>query len=75
MRIRSGVVGVGQAWESRHLPALRALSDRFEVCAVCDPVRHRAEVAARPLGASVHDGFRALTARRDIEAVLLLWQA
>ena len=72
MKIRIGVVGVGPLWESRHLPALRALSDRFEVAAVCDPVQHRAQQAARQLGASVHDGFRALTARDDIDAVLLL---
>jgi predicted dehydrogenase len=72
MKIRVGVVGIGPAWESRHLPALRALSDRFEVAALCDPVQHRAQQAARQLGASVHDGFRALTARPDIDAVLLL---
>src|SRR5262245_50637770 len=72
MKIRVGVVGIGPLWESRHLPALRALSDRFEVAALCDPVQHRAEQAARQLGASVHDGFRALTSRSDIDAVLLL---
>lgn len=72
MKIRVGVVGIGPLWESRHLPALRALSDRFEVAALCDPVQHRAEQAARQLGAAVHDGFRALTARSDIDAVLLL---
>ena len=72
MKLRIGVVGVGPAWESRHLPALRALSDRFEVCAVCDPVQHRAEFAARQFNASVHDGFRVLINRDDIDAVMLL---
>jgi len=72
MRIRVGVVGIGPLWESRHLPALRALSDRYEVRAVCDPVQHRAHLAARQLNADVHDGFRALTARDDLDAVLLL---
>lgn len=72
MKLRIGVVGVGPAWESRHLPALRALSDRFEVCAVCDPVQHRAEYVARQFNASVHDGFRVLINRSDIDAVLLL---
>jgi predicted dehydrogenase len=72
MKIRVGVVGIGPLWESRHLPALRALSDRFEVRAVCDPVQHRAQLAARHLNASLHDGFRALTARDDIDAILLL---
>ncbi|RIK77125.1 MAG: gfo/Idh/MocA family oxidoreductase [Planctomycetota bacterium] len=72
MKIRVGVVGIGPLWDSRHLPALRALSDRFDVAAVCDPVQHRAQQAARQLNASVHDGFRALTARSDVDAVLLL---
>ncbi len=72
MKLRIGVIGVGPAWESRHLPALRALSDRFEVVAFCDPVQHRAEQAARPFNAAVHDGFRGLTSREEIDAVLLL---
>jgi len=72
MKLRLGVVGVGTAWDSRHLPALRALSDRFEVCGVCDSVQHRAEYASRQFDTVVHDGFRALTNRQDIDAVLLL---
>lgn len=71
MRIKVGVIGVGPDWETRRLPALRAVPDRFEVTAVCDPVGHRAEQAARTLGADAHDGFRALMARRDVEAVML----
>lgn len=72
MKLRIGIIGVGAAWESRHLPALRALADRFEVCAVCDPVQHRAVQVAQPFGASVYDGYRALMDREDIDAVLLL---
>jgi len=72
MKLRLGVIGVGPAWESHHLPALRALSDRFEVIAVCDPVQHRAEQTARHFNAAVHDGFRGLTQREEIDAVLLL---
>jgi predicted dehydrogenase len=48
------------------------LSDRFVVRAICDPVQHRAEQAASTLGAEIQEGFRALTARHDIDAVLLL---
>lgn len=54
-----------------------ALSERFEVRAVCDPVSHRAETAAAGFGAAAVDGFRVLTAREDIDAVLILgcqWQ-
>ena len=31
MKLRVGIVGLGEQWETRHLPALRALADRFEV--------------------------------------------
>lgn len=72
MRLRVGLVGLGGAWESRYRPALRALSDRFEVKAVCEPVAHRAEIAARDFGAAAVDGFRALAEREDVDAVLVL---
>jgi predicted dehydrogenase len=67
-----GIVGLGDQWEGRHLPALRTLADRFEVRGVCEQVAHRAERAAAELGTAAIDGFRALAARDDIDAVLYL---
>jgi predicted dehydrogenase len=72
MKLRVGVVGLGQAWETRHAPALRALGDRFEVRAVCDPVAHRAAEIAQRWPARTCDGFRALANSPDIDAVMLL---
>ncbi len=72
MKLRVGLVGLGSAWETRHLPALRALADRFEVRAICEPVAHRAALAAKEFGAAQVDGFRALAAREDVDGVLLL---
>src|SRR5271155_1362745 len=72
MKLRVGVVGIGNAWEVRHRPALRALSDRFEVRAICEPVAHRAQLVAREFGAVAVDGFRALAEREDVDAILLL---
>jgi predicted dehydrogenase len=72
MKLRVGVVGLGQAWETRHAPALRALADRFEVRAVCDPIAHRAAEIAQRWPARTCDGFRALAHSADIDAVLLL---
>lgn len=71
-KIRLGLVGLGSAWEDRHRPALRTLADRFEVRAVCDQVRHRAEQVASQFQADVVDGFRSLIARPDVEAILML---
>jgi predicted dehydrogenase len=72
MKLRVGIVGIGEAWESRHRPALRALSDRFEVRAVCCEVAHLAQQAAREFSASEVSGFRAVAARDDVDAVLIL---
>jgi predicted dehydrogenase len=72
MKLRVGIVGLGSQWESRYLPALRALADRFEVRGICEQVAHRAARAAAELNATAVDGFRALAARDDIDALLYL---
>ena len=46
MKLRVGLIGLGNAWEHRHRPALRALSDRYEVRAVCEEIPMR-RVAGR----------------------------
>ena len=69
MRLRVGIVGLGPAWDKRHLPALRALADRYEVRGVCEQVSHLAHRAAGELGAAPADGFRKLAARDDIDAI------
>jgi predicted dehydrogenase len=72
MKLRVGIVGLGEGWEQRHKPALRALGDRYEVRAVCDQINHRAEQAAHDFGVKAVDGFRALAQRDDIDAILIL---
>ena len=72
MKLRVGLIGLGDSWESRYLPALRALADRFEVRAICHQVAHRAQQVAREMGASAVDGYQAVAAREDIDAVLML---
>jgi predicted dehydrogenase len=72
MKLRVGLIGLGDNWQKRHAPALRALADRFEVKAVCDQVGHRAEQAAGEFGAVAVDGYRVLAARENLDAVLIL---
>jgi predicted dehydrogenase len=72
MRIRVGLVGLGDVWHIRHATALRALADRFEVRAICDQVRHRAEQAAAEFHAEAVDGYQVLARREDIDAILVL---
>lgn len=72
MRLRVGLVGLGDAWQQRHAPALRALADRFEVRAICEQVGHWAEQAAAEFSATAVDGYRVLARREDVDAVLIL---
>ena len=72
MKLRVGIVGISETWETRHRPALRALADRFEVRAVCAEVNQRAEQVAQEFRAVAMDGFRSLAARPDLDAILVL---
>jgi predicted dehydrogenase len=77
MKLRIGLIGLGDAWQSRHRPALRVLQNRFDVRAVYSPVAKLAENAASEFQADAVDGYRALVARCDIDAVMVLtrtWQ-
>lgn len=72
MKLRIGLIGLGDAWETRHRPALRMLHDRFEVRAVYSPVAKLAENSAAEFQADPTDGFRAMVSRCDIDAVMVL---
>ena len=72
MKLRIGVIGLGDVWQQRHAPALRMLADRYEVRAVYDQVAHRAQQAAAEFHAAAVDGFRTLACREDLDAVLIL---
>ena len=77
MKLRIGLIGLGDAWQQRHRAALRSLQDRFDVRAVYVPVPLLAEQAAKEFGAVQVDGYRALVARKDVDAVMVLentWQ-
>lgn len=71
MKLRIGVLGLGESWEKRYKPALRVLSDRFELRYVCDPVAHLASQVAREFDATPVEGFRALARRPDLDAVMI----
>ena len=72
MKLRIGLIGLGDQWESRHAAALRALSDRFEVAAVCCEVFAKAQRVAEQFNATATHSFRSLIHREDIDAILYL---
>ena len=71
-KLQVGLIGLGDQWNVRHAPALRALSDRFEVTAVCCEVAGKSRLVAKEFDAVATDGFRALIDRDDVHAVLAL---
>ena len=72
MKIRVGLIGLGDQWQTSHRPALKALSDRFDVRAICCEVADRSKAVAKDFDAVPMDGFRAMIERDDIDAVLAL---
>ena len=72
MKLRIGLIGLGEAWQTRHRPALRMLDDRFDVRAVFTAVGKLSENCAREFQADIVDGYRALVSRCDIDAVMVL---
>ena len=72
MKIRIGLIGLGDQWQARHRPALLALTDRFQVTAICCEVAERSKSVADEFGAVAVDGFRAMIERNDIDAIMAL---
>lgn len=69
--IQVGLVGVGPQWE-RYRPALSRLRQPIHVEAVYDAVFARGESAAKELNADHIPGIRALAARGNVDAVLVM---
>ncbi|MCA9137233.1 MAG: Gfo/Idh/MocA family oxidoreductase [Planctomycetales bacterium] len=74
MKLRIGLIGLGDLWQTRYRPALRVLDDRFDVRAVYSTISKLAESTAAEFQADPIDGYRSLVCRCDIDAVLILKQ-
>ena len=72
MKLRIGVIGQGRDWQSRYLPTLRSMRDRFQVVGVYNSVSVLADAASRDLDAERFDSFRALAESPALDAILVL---
>jgi len=72
MKLRIGVIGQGRDWQSRYLPSLRSMRDRFQVVGIYNSVSVLAESAARDLDASRVDSYRAIMEMSGLDAVMVL---
>lgn len=72
--IRLGIVGAGVFAHKAHVPALRELSDRFEIVAVAARTQESADrlAAALPGKPKAGTDMEAVFARSDVEAVNLI---
>ncbi len=69
-RLRVGIIGSGMAFEKLHYPAFQELSDKYEIVAICDVDRFKAESWAQKIGIdpqNVYTDFREMAARKDID--------
>ena len=71
-RLKVGIVGAGMAFERLHYPAFQELGDRYQVVAVCDEDRFKAEQWAQKLGLSdqdIYTDYRELARRDDVQVI------
>ena len=72
MKLRIGVIGQGRDWQSRYLPALRAMRDRFHIVGFYNSVHALAENSAREFDAVPFASFRELLGADGLDGVLVL---
>ncbi len=68
-RLRTGIIGMGQ--QGRHLLAALTRSDAYDVHAIGDRSRERAEELALQCDARAYDDYRSLIVQEDIEVLYL----
>jgi len=70
VKIRLGIIGTGIAAHQLHLPALRELSDKYEIAVVCSRNEERASAYAKLVGGVPYVlDYRDVLKRSDVDAV------
>ncbi len=76
LKLKVGVIGTGLAWERLHYPAFQELADKYEIVALCDVDRSRAEDWGRRLGLNIEGDvftdFYAMLERPDLQVIDVL---
>lgn len=70
MKLRLGVIGTGMAWERLHFPAIKELSDKYEIVAVCNKTIEKAQNFAQSINLpqdSVYCDHKEMLKRTDID--------
>ena len=69
-KVKLGIIGTGLAAKNLHWPALKKLQNKFEIVAICNHTRKKAEDFSKMIGgAEIHLDYKDLLNRNDVEAV------
>ena len=74
-KLRLAVIGTGFAWDRLHYPALRELSDKYEITAVCNKTIEKAQGFAQGINLPpdrVYSNYNEMLRRADIDVVDVL---
>jgi predicted dehydrogenase len=74
-KIRLAVIGTGLAWERLHYPAIKEMGNKYEIAALCNRTKSRAESFAKIINLdskNVYDDYTEMLKRDDIDAVDIL---
>lgn len=69
-KLRVGIIGAGMALEKLHYPAYQELADKYEIVALCDVDKEKADSWAKRLGVDVKNVYtdhREMAHRGDID--------
>jgi predicted dehydrogenase len=71
--LKLGIIGTGIAARDLHAPALRELGDKFDVVAVCNRTKEKAEAFAKLMGAErVYSDYGEMLEKEGLDAVSIL---
>lgn len=71
-KIKVGIIGTGMAFEKLHYPAFLALADRYEITALCDIQREKAQSWAKRLNlpeAAVYTDYMGMIGQAGLDVV------
>lgn len=74
-KLKMGVIGIGFAWDRLHYPAIKELSDQYEIVAVCNKTPDKAQQFAKSINLpqeSIYSNYKDMLTRTDIDVVDVL---
>ncbi|MFV0518912.1 MAG: Gfo/Idh/MocA family protein [Lachnospirales bacterium] len=74
-KIKIGIIGLGMGFDRLHLPALKRLTDKYEIVSICDVDKERLDLYKVELNIEdklAYSDYNEMLKNKDIEAVLTI---